>query len=417
MMPEKVTIDVDYLSGDVTPQNGVYRSAFEARCLAPQGKPWDLMAWGFSWDGGKMPMSIKSAVQLEQEAAQIMAMGGGVQFYFQQNRDLSIKPWLATMLSEIGVFVRERQPYCQKAIAIPQIALLYPSVSYQRSASRPYSNPLGKLEGTLNLVLDGQHQVEILMEHHLTGKMDKYPLIIIPECDYLEPAFIEELRKYVSSGGHLLVLGTETAKLFKNDLGIKTLKTLAETETFFATGNKIGAIRSLLDSVEINPGVNVLSTFYSGSDFRDKGNMIASSVNKIGKGSVAGVYFNAGSEYLEYKSPVLRDYISSLINDLFPDRLVKVSGSHLVHVTVNNLNAKMYVNLVNIAGEHTNQKAIGYDEIPSLKDLTVSINTVQKPAKIILQPERRELKIDFQNGVSKVVVPELMIHSIVEVIL
>jgi hypothetical protein len=77
----------------------------------------------------------------------------------------------------------------------------------------------------------------------------------------------------------------------------------------------------------------------------------------------------------------------------------------------------MYVNLVNIAGEHTNQKAIGYDEIPSLKDLTVSINTVQKPAKIILQPERRELKIDFQNGVSKVVVPELMIHSIVEVIL
>ena len=39
LMPEKVTVDVDYLSGDVTPQNGVYRSAFEARCLAPQGKP------------------------------------------------------------------------------------------------------------------------------------------------------------------------------------------------------------------------------------------------------------------------------------------------------------------------------------------------------------------------------------------
>ena len=73
-------------------------SAFEARCLAPQGKPWDLMAWGFSWDGGKMPMSIKSSVQLEQEAAQIMAMGGGVQFYFQQNMDLSIKPWIAPML-------------------------------------------------------------------------------------------------------------------------------------------------------------------------------------------------------------------------------------------------------------------------------------------------------------------------------
>jgi len=67
MMPEPVNNNVDYLSGDVTPQNGVYRSAFEARCIAPQGKPWDLMAWGFSWNGGKMPMSVKSSVQLEQE--------------------------------------------------------------------------------------------------------------------------------------------------------------------------------------------------------------------------------------------------------------------------------------------------------------------------------------------------------------
>ncbi|MFN2396944.1 MAG: hypothetical protein ABR597_14790 [Bacteroidales bacterium] len=72
LMPEKVAANVDFLSGDVTPQNGVYRSAFEARCVAPQGLPWDLMAWGFSWDNGKMPMNIKSSVQLQQEAAQIM---------------------------------------------------------------------------------------------------------------------------------------------------------------------------------------------------------------------------------------------------------------------------------------------------------------------------------------------------------
>ena len=77
----------------------------------------------------------------------------------------------------------------------------------------------------------------------------------------------------------------------------------------------------------------------------------------------------------------------------------------------------MYVNLVNIAGEHTNQKAIGYDEIPALKDLTVSIKTGQKPAKIVLQPEGREMKVDFQNGISTVLVSELKIHSILEIIM
>ena len=203
IMPEEVKTDVDYLSGDVTPQNGVYRSAFEARCLAPQGKPWDLMAWGFSWDGGTMPMSVKSAVQLEQEAAQIMAMGGGVQFYFQQNRDLSIKPWLATMLSEIGSFCRQRQEYCHKGKAVPQIALLFPTESLKKNSIRPYSNYTGNIEGSLYMLLDGQYPVEILMEHHLRGNMEKYPLIVIPECNYLDAGFIEELRNYVKEGGNL----------------------------------------------------------------------------------------------------------------------------------------------------------------------------------------------------------------------
>jgi len=417
LMPEKVTVDVDYLSGDVTPQNGVYRSAFEARCLAPQGKPWDLMAWGFSWNGGKMPMNVKSSVQLEQEAAEIMAMGGGVQFYFQQNRDLSLKPWLATTLSEIATFCRARQQFVHKAKAIPQIALLYPTASYQKNGSRPYSNGTEKLQGALNLILDCQLSVEILMEHHLRGKMSQYPLIIIPECDYLDASFLEELKKYAADGGNLLIIGVETAKLFEKELGIKSLVKGDVEQAFISTSDKIGAIRSLIAKVELMPSITSISNFYNGSDFRDKGKNISSSINKFSKGKVAGVYFNAGSAYLEYKSPVLRDFIGNQIAELFPNPLVKVTGSHLIHVTTNQLNGRMLVNLINVAGEHTNQMAIGYDEIPSLKNLTVSIRTTEKPAKILLQPEGKELKIDFQNGISKVVVSELAIHSVLEIIL
>ena len=416
LMPEKVTVDVDYLSGDVTPQNGVYRSAFEARCLAPQGKPWDLMAWGFSWNGGKMPMSIKSSVQLEQEAAEIMAMGGGVQFYYQQNRDLSLKPWLATSLSEIGKFCRERQQFCHKAKAIPQIALLYPTASYQKHATRPFSNSTNTLQGAMNLILDGQYPVEILMEHHLKGKMDQYPLIVIPECIDLETSFIEELRNYVNKGGHLLIIGTESAKLFQKELGIKTLDNIDEGTAFIASNQRIGGLRSTLLNVGLNSQAKVTSNFYNSSDLIDKSTKISSSVNQFGKGSIAAIYFNAGSSYLDYKSPVLRDFISNRINELFPNPLINVSGSHLVHVAINQQNSKIYINLINVAGEHTNQSAIGYDEIPSLKDLSVNIKTPKKPSKIVIQPEGRELKIDFQNGTSKVTVPNLAIHSILEIV-
>ncbi len=219
-------------------------------------------------------------------------------------------------------------------------------------------NGTGVLQGALNLVLDGQHTVEILMEHHLSGKMKQYPLIIIPECDYLEASFLEELKDYAKAGGNLLIIGTETARLFEKELGIKSLDKKEDSRLFISSEARIGAIRSSMDSVALVPGAKVISNFYGSSDFRDKEATIASSSNKFGKGRVAGVYFNAGSAYLEYKSPVLRDFISETISELFPDQLVKVTGSHLVHVTVNNLNGKMYVNLVNLAGEHTNNTAI-----------------------------------------------------------
>jgi len=416
IMPEKVTIGVDYLSGDVTPQNGVYRSAFEARCLAPQGKPWDLMAWGFSWDGGKMPMSVKSAVQLEQEAAQIMAMGGGVQFYFQQNHDLSIKPWLATMLSEIGTFCRERQKYCHKAKAVPQIALLFPTASHQRNGTRPYSNSTWKLEGSLYMILDGQYPAEILMEHHLRGNMDKYPLIIIPECNYLDTAFTEELRNYVNNGGNLLIIGSETAELFKNELGILSIEQQEAEPEFIAAGNRMGGIRSQYARVKLSPETEVISTFYKGSDFRLTGNVIASSARKVGKGKISAIYFNAGSAYAEYKSHILRDYISQHIESMFPQPMVKVTGSHLVHVAINRLNDRTYVNLINASGDHNSKTSIGYDEVPFLEDLKIEIKTGSQPTKIILQPEGKEIAVDFQKGVSRVVLSHLKIHSILEII-
>jgi hypothetical protein len=416
IMPEKVTIDVDFLSGDVTPQDGVYRSAFEARCLAPQGKPWDLMMWGFSWNGGEMPFNIKSPIQLEQEAAQIIAMGGGVQFYFQQNRDLSIKPWIATSLAEIAGFCRARQPYCHKAVPVQQIALLFPTASYQRKGLRPYSNPTEKLQGALNLLLDNQLPVEILMEHRLAGNLKKYPLIVIPECDYMEASFLEEIKDYVAEGGHLLVMGTETAKLFKSELGIQSMEESEEGTAFVAAGNKIGALRSALDLVKLQPGAHPTANFYSGSDFRYKEEKIASSTNAFGKGMIAGVYFDAGDSYYKYKTPVLRDFIGDRVSELFSDRIVDVAGSHLVHVAVNRLNGKMYVNLVNLAGDHTNQKAIGYDEIPALKDLTVRILTEKKPGKIVLQPDHEELAFEYKDGISTVMIPELVIHSILEIV-
>lgn len=416
MMPEKVENKVDFLSGDVTPQNGVFRSAFEARCLAPQGKPWDLMAWGFSWNGEKMPMSNKSVIQLEQEAAQIMAMGGGIQFYFQQNRDLSLKPWLANTLSELGTFCRERQQFCHKATPIPQIGLLFPTLSYRQKSFSVFSGPPEKLSATLYALLDNQLPVEVLMEHHLKGNTSKYPLIVIPECYYIEASLLDELRTYLQNGGQLLVIGTETSAIFSSELGIQSTNTSEEKVTYISASNRLGAIRSTLPEVKLRADSKAISNFYNSGDYLNQSKTIASSVRPVGKGKIAAIYFNAGSSYAQSKTFVVRDFIAETIAQLSFEKQIEVSGSHLVHVAFNQLKGKIYLNLINVAGEHTNQTAIGYDEVPALTDLTVSIKTTSKPSGIILQPENKKLEFTYSNGKSTVLIPKLEIHSILEIL-
>jgi hypothetical protein len=415
MMPEKVNIDVDFLSGDVTPQNGVYRSAFEARCLAPQGKPWDLMAWGFSWNGGQMPPNNKSVVQLEQEASEIMAMGGGVQFYFQQNKDLSLKPWLAGPLSELGTFCRQRQHDCHQAKALPQIALLFPTQSYRQHATSAFSGPPAKLPGMLYALLDNQYPVEVLTEYQLAGKMDQYPMIVIPECDYLDRSVINELRDYLENGGHLLVIGPQTAGLFAGELGIRSGDVIDETVTFLSAANRLGAIRSPLMQMRPTSDCSVLSHFYDVCDYRYKSKSIASTVRKVGKGKIAGIYFNAGTAYAQYKTFVIRDFIGETIDALGPDLRVKIGGSHLVHVALNKKNDKTYLNLINIGGEHTNTSAVGYDQVPPLVNLTIDVKSPTRPQSIVEYPSGKPLNFTWANGVSKLILPELDVYSILEI--
>jgi hypothetical protein len=415
LMPEKVTVNVDFISGDVTPQNGVFRSAFEARCIAPQGKPWDLMAWGFSWNGGDMPMSIKSAIQLKQEAAEIIAMGGGVQFYFQQNRDLSLKPWIAAMLSDIGVFCRERQLYTHKAAAVPQIALLYPSKTYQKYAAVPYSSPVNKLQGALYALLDGQHAVEIIMEHNLLGSATKYPMIVVPECDELEPGLLGELKSYVEMGGNLLVIGATTADLFSDELGIQQSEITPKSQAFIAANGKIGSVRSQLRQVSLASGSRILSTFYKGSDFNYPEMFPSASISEVGKGQIGAIYFDAGSAYSEYKTFVIRDFIDMVVDQLFPDEMVTIEGTQLVHVALNTLRNKTYLNLINVAGEHTNQSTIGYDQVPRLRDVKVNIKLTARPSAILQQPGNRPLSYTFKNNTVSLVVPDVDIHEILEI--
>jgi hypothetical protein len=235
-MPEPVSANVAGLSGDFSPDDSVNSARFAGRCLEDQRVPWDLMSWSFSRKTRKQ----KPAVQLMQEASVVLALGGGYQAYFKQDRDGAVRD-LAEMdvMAEVAQFCRDRQAYCHRSVAVPQIALLYSTAGHYRESPRLFhwagSNGVAVLRKVLTQILRNQYGVQILSEHHLNGNMSQWPVIIVPGWKYLESGFRDELAAYAKTGGSLLLIGPGPAKLFETELGTKAELSIVAVESVDST--------------------------------------------------------------------------------------------------------------------------------------------------------------------------------------
>lgn len=421
MMPEPITTGVDYLSCDLTPGNSVNVATLEARILAPQAqlykKPWDLMSWSF-WH--QYPPQIsgdqKTAIHLMQDAAETIALGGGFQAYFYQNRDASIPLGELPVMVQLSRFVRARQAYCQGVTPIPQVAVLYSNTTFRRF-SKPLFDRLEtyRVQGVLSALLDAQMPAEVLAEHHLTGRMAQYPLIVVSQQDSLAPAFRQKLLDYARQGGNLMLIGATLTKQFATELGVTPIGDTTSVTKWIRYGNQATVVlNGAYQSVRVNSGTEPFGNLSASEYGEPSPNIIATRV-KFGKGKLVGVYADLSRDYEKHQSSKLRDFLNALARPLLPNPVVTVAGSHLVHVVANKLNNQLAINLINTGGRHADFQVFTYDEVPPLSNLTVSIRTDRKPRRVVQQPENEVLPVQYANGITTVRVPTLAIHSILMV--
>lgn len=421
-VPEPVSANVDYISGDYTPQNSVNSARWEGRCMARQGKPWDLMAWGFATkffspnpEDDDPAYCTKTAVQLMQEAAVVLALGGGFQAYFTQRRDGAVRLYQMDVMSEVAKFARARQAYCHRAEAVPQVAMLHSSYDYYRRNDNlfaPGEFPIAK-RGTLQALLENQLSVEVLSEHHLTGRMGEYGLIVVPEIESLAPDFRTELLDYVRQGGSLLVIGGKAARFFTPELGVELEGPFEEKVQRFLGFN--GAMTGL-SKIGIQPVWAHVDTQPFGRLHLDNDTTFpsnpAATIACLGKGKIAGIYFSFGERYVRGQTALAREFLGALVRELFPAPLVEVRGSHLVDVALNRKDGHLALNLVNTGGPHANRDVYTYDEVPPLGPLQVSLRLPREPRSVQLQPGDRQVEWRYVDGILGIQVPGLPIHEI-----
>ncbi|HLH53311.1 MAG TPA: hypothetical protein VKY92_06815, partial [Verrucomicrobiae bacterium] len=412
-MPEAVCAPLDWISGDFTPEDALNSARFSARYIAQQGKPWDLMAWSFTTTPYRLNGSRqKPAIQIEQEAAVVLSLGGGFQPYYNQRRDGSVPLEHVPTIAEVARFCRVRQPFCQGATPVPQIALLYSTASHYREINSLFGRDLSRMSGTLQALIESQQTVDIVSEHHLAGRMGQYPLIIVAECDYLEPAFKSNLLDYVQNGGDLLIIGPQAANLFASELGV-TLGPPEDGHLYLSSGDALVETRDQVRAARLGDKAKSIGQLRAGQDAQSA--LPAASISSLGKGKIAATYFSFSRGYLHDRSVPRRAFLADLVHRLFPNPMVEVTGSPYVDVSVMRHGGALSINLVNTSGPHADPNHALFDSIQPVGPLVAKIRLEQRPSKITLEPEHKPLEFNFESGMAQLTVPSVEIHSVLTV--
>jgi hypothetical protein len=320
------------------------------------------MAWSFAHN--PFPKEQKTAVQLQREAAIVLALGGGFQAYYTQNRDGSVRVEEMEVMAGVARFARERQAWCHHAYPVPQVALLLSTSDYRRNADSLFPQHKGRSQGVLQCLLEGQHSVDLVSEGTLAPDMSRFPLVVVPEWKDISPSFRTDLLNYVRKGGSLLLIGKETSGQFAGLAGIR----LAGNERL---------------------------------------------IQPLGEGKIGFLPIAVGEAYEKSGDEELRRQVDAAVRELFPNPLAEVHGSPWVDVTVSRKEGQRMIHLVNTSGNH--KEAGILRSIPPVGPLQVTIRSEQKPEKITLQPQGKACDFTWADGEAHLTVDQVEIYDILVV--
>lgn len=403
---------VDYLSGDYAQHNSTFEARAEARYFASNGKPWDLLAWGFNKHG------LKCATQLKQEAAATIMQGGGWGIYYTPTRAGHIPEQITATAAEVADFCRARQAVSFRSTTVPQVALLQSAETYWDEADgvafgRPGCREVTK--GALDVLLESHYSVDMLSEHQLLPRLKEFPVVVVPDAYKLPDEFRQSLLNYVDNGGSLVLLGEKCARLFEPTLGVQ----------FVGEPNQGGELVSddgpsvmWTDGWQrvVVAGAKVIyerSVTVEGMPVNEP----AATIVARGKGRIAAVYGPIAWKYAQERSVAIRDLVGTVMREAFPQPIVTTDAP--VHVdlavrrTRDGLLCVHFLNLARVQRGETEFPPM--DPYPATGPFQVHLRLPDKPLAVRWEPAGQALEWTWRDGILTTVVPGVAIHSVLAV--
>ncbi len=418
-MPERPKVSVDFLSGDYSARNSVDSARINGRFLSNQGVPWDLMAWGHHAEGNwtTKDRTTKEYVQHCQEAAYVLSLGGGFQFYnLQYNGGSTVQEWAIPIWKRIAEFVRAREPFCRGAKQFPQIAIFLSSLAHRKNIETLFSQSgrvMSSARGNIHLAQDCGYSSEILETHNLFDcDLSQYGTIIIADTNEIEPAAKNALLSYAKNGGSLLLASADSSRCF-SDITQIIMDLPCEKQIHVESEGMLASIVTMSSKItHINGKIKAV---YYDSNYMEGTPEAAAVFTCYGEGKIVSLCFDIGRVYPKNRTTCIRNFYKNLMGDLFPKPIVTVEGSDYIDISVMQRDNTLFVHLLNYSGPHNSTGYRSYNNIPELGPLDITLFLKEQPVSIYIEPEHKKCEILYSNGKVSLRVDRLKIHSIISI--
>ncbi len=340
------------------------------------------------------------------EAALDLAFGVGMSVGDQLHPSGVIDGYTYDMIADVFGWFIERQPFSGGEF-LPEIALY-----------SPFNGNLTDLDGRTGasrILFEDKYLFDIIGEEEIS---EKYPLIVIATAKPLSESEAVKFAAYAKNGGKILAEGLAAKSLADEgvDLGFKNMTDDDETPCYFTarypmqTANDVPLV-VYGKAWNIEPSGEALCDKLS-PYFKRSGNMFCShaqtpcdydkksSAITFGKNGIA-VGADLFSLYASDGGLTAKVIISPLVDRLcggektivtsLPSSgkatLYKKGNSKILHL--------VYANTIVRGGGKTPVEIV--EDIVTLSEVKVSLKG-EKPAKVILQPEKTEIPFTYENG-------------------
>jgi hypothetical protein len=415
-VPERPAVPIDYLSGDIADLAAVRMARIQSRYLSRCGKPWDLMSWGFERDDKFGNASDKPVVELEQEAAIVLAQGGAYQIYYVPTRAGWIDDREIKTAAEVGAFCRQRQRWSHRSESLPEVGVLFSGHTLYHTAGRVFGE-WGESEapaaGAVDLLLSCGYSVDLIPDWQAAECAAQYPLIVLPDWKEIGEAAASALTTYVAGGGNLLVCGAENAHLLSSVFGLHLAGTPQERAWFVADDSGFAQINGSWAEIEA-PKSQIVANAYRTHDTRKDDLPLAVRLQH-GKGTVVVCPAPLASAYGKGSAPILRSVVRRMLEPLHAP-MVTIDGDYpSLEIVMRKKDGQILIHFINTGGAPVTGEFRHSGIVPPIGPIHFKIRLPAPPSKVTLEPDGTSFAGNYEAGEWRGVLAELYVHSILRV--